>query len=135
MRLKRILCIILTLIIAISSVGRSALALEGSDPKTEISSVRATGKFNLTVPANSLVQSGKNFPLEAGEVVTIRATYSPTSADVEFGVIAPDGLFYGLSAEKGAFDESFEVDQKGYYRLAVYNNSGDDISTSGFINY
>ena len=36
MRLKRILCIILTLIIAISSVGGSALALEGSDHSGDV---------------------------------------------------------------------------------------------------
>ena len=62
-----------------------------------ISVVRATGKFDMEVRANRTVKAGSSFPLEVGEVVTIKATYSPFSASVDFGLIAPDGLFYGLA--------------------------------------
>jgi len=54
---------------------------------------------------------------------------------VDFGLIAPDGLFYPFRAENGRFDKTIEVDQRGYYTFAVRNNSNFDISVSGFITY
>ena len=89
----------------------------------------------MDVPANKLVKANSSFPLEAGEVVTIKASYSPFSASVDFGLIAPDGYFYSLNANDGIFDEAIEVDQRGYYTLAVRNNSSQTISVSGYVNY
>ena len=66
---------------------------------------------------------------------TIKATYSPFSASVDFGLIAPDGLFYGLNTTTGSFDRSIEVTQRGHYYLAVRNNSSSVISVSGYVNY
>ena len=100
-----------------------------------ISVVRATGKFDMEVRANRTVKAGSSFPLEVGEVVTIKATYSPFSASVDFGLIAPDGLFYGLNTTTGSFDRSIEVTQRGHYYLAVRNNSSSVISVSGYVNY
>ena len=97
--------------------------------------VRATGKFDFEVPGNTAKKASSSFPLETGEVVTIKATYSPFSASVDFGLIAPDGLFYGLSAKNGSFDKAIEVNQRGYYTLAVRNNSSDKIHVSGHVNY
>ena len=85
--------------------------------------------------ANRTVKAGSSFPLEVGEVVTIKATYSPFSASVDFGLIAPDGLFYGLNTTTGSFDRSIEVTQRGHYYLAVRNNSSSVISVSGYVNY
>lgn len=89
----------------------------------------------MNVPANSAVKADKSFPLEVGEVVTIKATYSPFSASVDFGLIAPDGLFYGLNTEDGSFDKAIEVNQRGHYYLAVRNNSSQSIHVSGHVNY
>lgn len=101
----------------------------------ETYTVYASGKFSMDVPANKLVKANSSFPLEAGEVVTIKASYSPFSASVDFGLIAPDGYFYSLNANDGIFDEAIEVDQRGYYTLAVRNNSSQTISVSGYVNY
>lgn len=62
-------------------------------------------------------------------------TYSPFSASVDFGLIAPDGLFYGLNTTTGSFDNAIEVNQRGYYTLAVRNNSSGKIHVSGHVNY
>ena len=90
---------------------------------------------NIEVPGNSAVKAGNSFPLEVGEVVTIKATYSPFSASVDFGVIAPDGLFYGLNTTTGSFDKAIKVSQRGHYYFAIRNNSSETISVSGYVNY
>ena len=89
----------------------------------------------MEVDGNSAVKASSSFPLEVGEIVTIKATYSPFSASVEFGLIAPDGLFYGLNANDGSFDEAIEVNQRGSYTLAVRNNSAETVWVSGVVNY
>lgn len=112
------------------------VAAIGHDAHTaETYAVRATGRFSMDVPANTAIQANSSFSLEVGESVTIKATYSPFSAAVEFGLIAPDGLFYGLPGTNGTFDETFVVDQRGQYFFAVRNNSANVVSVSGYVNY
>lgn len=139
MKLKRYFCVILTLVFLVSCMGVSVSAREQfSVEEVENSSFvlsRATGKFDIEVSANSAVKAGSSFSLEVGEVVTIKASYTPFSASVDFGVIAPDGLFYGLNTTTGSFDKAIEVNQRGQYYLAVRNNSSQTISVSGYVNY
>ena len=126
----------LVLALMVSCVGINVSAMEG--PKNEgtpFAVTRATGKFDMEVPGNTSVKASSSFPLEIGEVVTIKATYSPFSASVDFGLIAPDGLFYGLNANDGSFDKAIKVSQRGNYTLAIRNNSSQTISVSGFVNY
>ena len=67
--------------------------------------------------------------------MTIKASYSPFSASVDFGLIAPDGYFYSLNTNDGSFDNAIEVNQRGHYYLAVRNNSAVTIDVSGYVNY
>lgn len=128
MKIKKFVCMVLMLVTVVSCLGVSAAAAKTPE-------VRATGKFDIEVPANSAVKAGSSFPLEVGEVVTIKATYSPFSASVDFGLIAPDGLFYGLNTTTGSFDKAIKVNQRGHYYFAVRNNSSEPISASGYVNY
>lgn len=96
---------------------------------------RASGRFSVDIPGNTLAVTSSAFPLEIGETVAINASYSPRSASVDFGLIAPDGLFYSFGAKDGRFDKSIEVDQRGNYTLAIRNNADFDISVSGFVTY
>ena len=134
MKLKNFFCVLLTLIVLISCFGVSAAAASSPSSDAPIT-VLATGKFSMDVPGNTAVKAGCSFPMEVGEVVPIKATYSPFSASVDFGLIAPDGLFYGLNTTTGSFDKAIEVNQRGYYTLAVRNNSSETIKVSGFVNY
>ena len=133
--MKKLFCMMLALVFLVSCFGVNAVASEVTTYDDAFLSVRATGKFDIEVPANSAVKAGSSFPLEVGEVVTIKATYSPFSASVDFGLIAPDGLFYGLNTTTGVFDEAIEVSQRGHYYFAVRNNSSETISVSGYVNY
>lgn len=133
--MKKLFCLMLALVALVSCFGVSAVATEVAPYNEDFLTVRATGKFDMEVPGNSAVKADSSFPLEVGEVVTIKATYSPFSASVDFGVIAPDGLFYGLNTTTGSFDKAIKVNQRGYYYFAVRNNSSETISVSGYVNY
>lgn len=135
MKMKKFLCMVLMLVTFVSCFGVSATAAQISSNEADFLSIRATGKFDIEVPGNSAVKASSSFPLEVGEVVTIKATYSPFSASVDFGLIAPDGLFYGLNTTTGSFDKAIKVSQRGHYYFAVRNNSSETINVSGYVNY
>lgn len=131
---RKIICVILvlTLVCFGINVGANELTIvERNDTTT----VRATGRFSMEVPAKTAVKANSTFPLEVGEVVTIKASYTPFSANVDFGLVAPDGLFYSVNATDGSIDQGIRVSQKGYYTLAVRNNSSQAIHVSGYVNY
>lgn len=73
--------------------------------------------------------------MEAGETVTIKATYSPFSASVDFGLVDGKGKFHYLTVNNGTFDKTIKVDTRGNYVFAVRNNSSQSISVSGYVRY
>lgn len=122
------------LVVTVSCCTVSTYAAELPDQRA-VSFMRATGHFDMEVPGNSTVKADKEFPLEIGETVAINAVYSPQTASVDFGLLAPDGLFYSLNATDGSFDEVIAVDQRGNYTLVVRNSSDYSINVSGYVNY
>lgn len=133
MRLKKLLCIVLACAAVIGCLTINAGAVEVVEQ--EIAIVRATNNFNAEIPGNLLFTNDKSFPLDIGETITISATYKPNSASVDFGFIAPDGLFYSANTKTGNFYKTFKVSQKGYYTLAIRNNSSNTVSVSGYVIY
>ena len=97
--------------------------------------MRASGKFEMDIPGHKLVKAKTSFPLEAGEQVTIKASYSPFDANVDFGLITEDGVFHFLSVDSGSFDRTITVSERGNYTFAVRNNSSKTINVSGYVNY
>ena len=106
-----------------------------SDEVQTFSMARASGRFSLDVPGNVMFEADRSFSLDAGESVTIEANYSPWSASVDFGLIAPDGLFYPVRAQNGSIDKTIDIIERGNYTFAIRNNSSVEISVSGFVNY
>lgn len=105
------------------------------EPQTDVMIFRATGRFNMDVPGGTTIKASESFSLEAGEEVTIKASYTPFSASVDFGLIMPDGYFHYINVNGGSFDKTFKVEERGYYTFAVKNNSSETISVSGYVNY
>lgn len=97
--------------------------------------IMATEQFGFYVQKNSASQYKMGLNLVSGEAVTIKGSYSPFSASVKYGLIAPDGLFYGTDAEDGALDHIFTIGKSGTYYFTVVNNSTVPVSVSGYINY
>lgn len=80
MRLKKLICPLLVLALVISCVGVSVSAEEVSAVDANIAITRATRRFTVEFPAGTLRQANTSFPLDPGEVVTIKASYSPFPA-------------------------------------------------------
>lgn len=135
MRLKKLFCPLLALALVISCFGVSVSAEEVSAADSSKVITRATSRFTIDVPAGTLRQANTTFPLDPGEVVTIKASYSPFSANVDFGLIAPNGRFYYVTVTDGSIDQSIEITERGDYTFAVRNNSSYSIQATGFVNY
>lgn len=138
MKCKKLICLLLSCIALFSCVcmNASAVGIDGRPVTNEIElGPRATGSFSTRIPANSAYGADTSFPLEAGETVTINASYSPASASVDFGVIAPDGKFYAINVTGGSINKTIRVNVRGNYTFAIQNNSSYELSVSGYVNY
>lgn len=140
MRVKKVVCMFFAcmLIIGMAEVPVKVVETEhtGLENLTvNFISTRATGSFNMSIPAKSRAVASSSFPLAAGETVTIKASYSPFSASVDVGLIAPDGTYYYFNITSGSIDKTIQVDEGGKYTLQIRNNSSSEIQVSGFVNY
>ena len=134
----KIVCMMLCGALLLGCSERAALAAEGEvEPSTAVifSLPRATNRFNVTISGNSWVQADTSFPLAAKETVNINASYTPASADVDFGLIGSDGVFHYVSATGGSINRTIRVDDRGNYTLAIRNNSSYTVDVSGYVNY
>lgn len=137
---KKEICLFLAFVLVIGMIRVPVSAIEAETIEVKNLTVsffgtRATGSFNMCVPAKSRAVANSSFPLAAGETVTIKASYSPFSASVDVGLIAPDGTYYYFNIANGSIDKSIQVDDSGDYTLQIRNNSNSEIKVSGFVNY
>ena len=133
-KLKKIICTVVVLLILIGYTPVLANAYQIENQEVSISE-RASGRFSVDISGGATVKAGTSFPLERGETVSINAVYTPQSASVDFGLLAPDGLFYPFNTTTGSFNKTIEVEERGNYTLVIRNNSSFEISVSGFVNY
>ena len=135
MQLKKNLCLLMACTIVLGCFSISATAVDIKEQTIEVSEIRAMGHFDFEIPANTLMRASSNFPMEYGESVTITALYTPTSANLDYGLIDPNGTFHFRNISGGSIDETVRIDKKGTYTFAIRNNSDYDVHISGFINY
>jgi hypothetical protein len=140
MQLRRVSCMALICVLLVSALSFPASATEISIPPTlELFEYGiaplATNSFSMSIPAKTKAVANMSFPLMAGETVTIKASYAPFSASVDFGLIAPDGKFYYFNITNGSIDKTIKVSESGSYTLQIRNNSDGEVKVSGFVNY
>lgn len=135
MDLKKGLCLLLACLTIFGCFSAPAAAIGIEEQTIDISERRATGHFDFDIPANTIMRASNSFPMEYGETVTIRATYSPASASMDFGLIDSDGTFYSVRAEDGSINHTIRIDLRGTYTFAIRNNSSYEVAVSGFVNY
>lgn len=135
MRSRKIFRVLLMCITLAACLTVNAGAVGAGDSGRDASAARASSRFNADIPGNIFFTANSSFPLDAGESVTIKASYSPSSASVDFGLVAPDGIFYYVTAAGGSVSKTFLIEESGHYTLAIRNNSGAEISVSGRVSY
>lgn len=140
MRLKRFFSMVLACMLVVGSVSVPVDAdeLENTTPENAMPNVVvpcATGSFSMTIPAKTKLSASTSFPLAAGETVTIKASYSPFSASVDFGLIAPNGVYYYFNITNGSIDRTIQVPESGDYILQIRNNAVFEVEVAGFVNY
>lgn len=96
---------------------------------------RATSRIQWTVPALGSMKLGTRYQLEADDIVTINCTYSPMTADIQFGLIAPNGTFYSTSGSDGNINKAIRVADTGSYYFAVHNNTDKPVEILGYVYY
>lgn len=135
MRMKKFFCMVLAWAAVIGCLSVSVEAVETAEQEMIVGITRSTRQFSIDIPGDTLLTDEMDFSMEIGETITISATYTPRSANVDFGFIAPDGLFYSVSGENGKIDVTIKVSQRGNYTLAVENNSSNAVSVLGYVNF
>lgn len=103
--------------------------------EVQLIQTRATESVTWTIGAGKTSKASTAFPMEAGETVTFNCAYSPRTAAVDFGLIAPDGKFYYLSGSNGNIDQSLRIPERGDYYVAIRNRSTASVEVLGFVNY
>ena len=96
---------------------------------------RATNRVNTDIQPDSSVRVGTPLSMEADELITINCTYSPRTADVDFGLITPRNTFIFVEGEDGDCNQTIQVSQTGNYYFAVRNNTSRTVEVLGYVYY
>lgn len=134
MKTRRFFCLLLSCVLVVGCLTAPAGAAVTSELDSE-AITRATGKFETSILANSIVTVGNSFILDSGDTISYDCTYTPSDASIKFGVIAPDGYFYGLSGSNGGINKGIRVEERGTYTLAIWNKSNETVTVWGTVNY
>lgn len=97
--------------------------------------LRGSDSLEGTVAAYSVSVDSRALYLTAGSALTFNCSYSPSSASMDFGVIAPNGKFYYVNVKEGSINQPIRVNQTGNYSVAIRNNSSQTVSVFGFVEY
>lgn len=134
MKMRKCVGLMLALVLAVSSLGTPVVAAETQSDELAAGFQRSTGSFSMTISAGKYKKANTSFTLEAGETVTISATYTPRNASVDFGLVDANNTFTYINVTNGSIDNGvITVETRGTYTLAVRNNSSNQIDVSGFV--
>ena len=133
MNLKKTYAFMLFFILVLNCSVVSAGATMTADSNIVIN--RASGRINCTIPANTAQAIDIRIYLDKDETVTYDCTYSPKLSSIDFGVVAPDGLFYSLGGANGSINKSIRVNEPGQYILVIRNNENYAVAVSGTVKY
>ena len=138
MRTKRFFSLLLSCLLILGCLTAPAGAAVNTvaiENESEEVIARATGQFEKNISANTIYLVRDSFILDSGDVVSYDCSYTPRDANVKFGYIGPDGLFYGISGYKGSINKGIRVNQHGTYTLAIWNESNESVYVWGTVDY
>lgn len=131
-RIKRLLCLAMTVVIILGCLAANVGAADGLSQNV---ARRASGSFKATVKPGFVAKGNTKLPLDAGETVTVKASYTPYPTNVDVGLIDEDGIFHYETVENGSIDITFSISERGNYVFGIRNNGDSDIEVSGYIKY
>lgn len=132
MKHNRLAVVLLTFMLLFSC---SFVPASASAPGGDIAMPLATGRLEHKLPANLITPISQPISFEKGETIAYNCTYTPKSASMDFGYIAPDGLFYSIKCTSGSINKSIEVGQTGQFTLAIRNNESYAVTVTGTVRY
>ena len=135
MNMRRCLGLVLVLSIAVSGLSTPTVAASSQNNAELLAGFeRSSGSFNMTISAGKIKKASIIFSLEAGGSVTINASYTPTSASVDFGLADSNNGFTYINVTNGSINNGvITVTKRGTYTLAVRNNSSNQIDVTGYV--
>lgn len=140
MQTKKMICMILMCAFVLGTVWvpvhveAAEITFRDNEMMT-IVDTRASGSFSMTIPAKTKSLAANSFRLVTGETVTIKASYMPFEASVDFGLVDEAGTFFSFKGVDGSADKTILIEESGYYTLQVRNNSNSEVEVSGFVQY
>lgn len=155
MKTKRLMCMLMACVLTLAAITPPVQAAGAFDETViwledlewewvDLSAVEydAAGPMPLTtleidksVPIRSIAYFSSFMSFKANSVVAFNCSYSPSSASMDFGVIASSGRFYSINVKGGSIRQSLGINQAGSYAVAVRNNSSQTVRVVGFVNY
>ena len=99
------------------------------------SMTRATSRIEWEIPSKTVIKADTAYSLEADEVVTINCTYSPRTADLDFGFITSDDTFHFTRGSNGSIKINIQIERTGKYYFAVRNNENETVEVLGYVYY
>lgn len=93
-----------------------------------------TNSINTSISPFS-TKSVRQISLENKSVITFNCSYSPSAANVDFGVIDTIGRFYFINAKGGSINQVLGISQAGTYQVVIRNNSSQTVRVVGFVDY
>ena len=140
MQIRKTVCMVLVCVLMSGVFYIPANAKEIASNTPEKFSTRqvvpfATNSFSMTISAKTKALADTSFSMMSGETVTIKASYAPFDASVDFGLVDSDGVFHYFNITNGSIDKTMRINKSGKYTLQIKNNSDSEVKVSGFVNY
>lgn len=108
------------------------LSVEVVDSMSIPSMTRATSRIEWNISPDTVMKADTAYSLEADEIVTINCTYSPRTANLDFGFITQDDTFHFTSGSNGSIKTNIQIDKTGKYYFAVRNNENETVEVLGY---
>lgn len=140
MQIRRMVCVVLVCLLTGGALAIPAGAEETASNVPDGFTMNqaipfATNSFSMSIPAKTKSLANSSFSLMTGETVTIKASYAPFDASVDFGLVDSDGVFHYFDITTGSIDKTIKISTSGNYTFQIRNNSDGEVKVSGFVNY
>lgn len=141
MRITKSVFVALSCALFLNSLCINTMAISISIPNSQNTStvapfsLYATNSFSFDLLAHKAIKADTPFSMEAGDIITINASYAPFSSSVDFGLFDESGFFHHVSASGGEVNASIHIPTTGRYTLGFRNNSDVTVKIVGTVRY